>query len=119
MPRALDIKSTLAAGEFFNAYTGNPVEIHYALIDGVNDTVEDAIKLCSLIKGKGFNVKFLFYNEKQSLGMHPSEIDKFEMFKKYLDLIAVESEYYKPPGLDIGSSCGSFNIEEYLNSLPT
>lgn len=115
MPRAINIESTLAAGEFFKAYTGNKVEIHYALIDGVNDTPNDAIRLCSLIKGKGFNVKFLFYNEKQSLGMHPSEIYKFEIFKSYLDLIGIDSEYYKPPGLDVGASCGQFLMDEYIN----
>jgi len=114
MPKAINIESTLAAAEFFKAYTNNPVEIHYALIEGVNDTGEDAIKLCGLIKGKGFNVKFLFYNEKTSLGMHPSEIKQFEMFKAYLDLINVPSEYYKPPGLDVGASCGQFLMDEYL-----
>lgn len=115
MPKAINIESTLAAAEFFKAYTNNPVEIHYALIEGVNDTGEDAIKLCGLIKGKGFNVKFLFYNEKTSLGMHPSEIKQFEMFKMYLDMIDVPSEYYKPPGLDVGASCGQFLMDEYLS----
>lgn len=115
MPKAINIESTLAAAEFFKAYTNNPVEIHYALIEGVNDTRDDAYNLCGLIKDKGFNVKFLFYNEKTSLGMHPSEIKQFEMFKAYLDQIDVQAEYYKPPGLDVGASCGQFLMDEYLD----
>lgn len=115
MPNAINIESTIAAAEFFKAYTNNPVEIHYALIENVNDSELDAHRLIKLIKGKGFNVKFLFYNEKTSLGMHPSEIEKFEMFKKYLNAEDIECEYYKPPGLKIGASCGQFLMDEYLN----
>lgn len=115
MPRSINIESTLAAGEFFKTYTGNNVEIHYALIDGVNDTVADAMLLCHLINGKDFNVKFLFYNKKQSLGMHPSELYKFEIFERRLGEIGISSEYYKPPGLDVGASCGQFLMDEYLS----
>ena len=114
MPKSMNIESTLASGEFYRVYTSNKVEIHYALIDGINDSVEDAVILCNLLKGKDFNVKFLFYNEKTSLGMHPSEIAKFEMFQEYLNQIGISSEYYKPPGLDVGASCGQFLMDEYL-----
>lgn len=115
MPSSLDIESTIAAASFYKTNTNNPVEVHYALIEGVNDTDEDALKLCGLIKGKEFNIKFLFYNEKTSLGMHPSEMKQFEMFRMYLDMIDVPCEYYKPPGISIGSSCGAFLMDGYLD----
>jgi 23S rRNA (adenine2503-C2)-methyltransferase len=115
MPKAINIKSTIAAGDFYKSYTDNPVEIHYALIDGVNDTIKDVSKLSDLIKDKDFNVKFLFYNEKTSLGLHPSEIEQFEMFRRNFEMDGIDCEYYKPPGLDIGASCGQFLMDEYIN----
>lgn len=114
MPKALDIKSTLLAAEFYKSSTGNPVEIHYALIGGINDTVSDAIRLSELLKDKDFNVKFLFYNEKTSLDAHASDLGKYEIFKSSLMMYNISSEYYIPPGLSIGASCGAFLMGEYI-----
>lgn len=115
MPASLDIRSSIACVDFYHKFTGNPVEIHYALIDGVNDTKEDAEELTFLVEGKGFNVKFLFYNEKESLDYHASNMNKIELFKRHLHDSFIPFEYYVPPGLSIGASCGSFlmDYEEY------
>jgi hypothetical protein len=32
----------------------------------------------------------------------------------FLDKDGISYEYYTPPGLDIGASCGQFAMEEYL-----
>lgn len=113
MPAALDVIPTLSAANFYKEVTSNAVEIHYALIDGINDTEQDAILLTSLIKNKGFNVKFLFYNEKDSLKIKASPKEKISIFKKYFDRYGIESEYYVPPGLDVGASCGQFLFDYY------
>lgn len=111
MPASLDIESSIACVDFYHKLTGNPVEIHYALIDGVNDSEEDAIILSNLLNGKGFNVKFLFYNEKDSIEYHASNIDRLKIFKVYLDGNSIPFEYYVPPGLSVGASCGSFLMD--------
>ena len=109
MPASLDIQSSISCVDFYRNITYNPVEIHYALIAGVNDTEEDAVKLYDLLKGKDVTVKFLFYNEKESLDYHASNKDKVKMFQKILGFIPIE--YYVPPGLSIGASCGSFLMD--------
>lgn len=111
MPASLNIECSIACVDFYHKYTGNPVEIHYALIDGVNDTIEDAQRLSRLIQGKGFNVKFLFYNEKESIDYHASNIDKIRPFRSHLVDSFIPFEYYVPPGLSIGASCGSFLMD--------
>ncbi len=108
MPASLDIMSSLSAIDFYQKVTKNPVEIHYTLIDGVNDTEQDAILLSTFLKDKNFNVKFLFYNEKPSIDFHASSKEKLKVFKRYFDKYNIEHEYYIPPGLDIGASCGAF-----------
>jgi len=113
MPKSMNIIESLAAVDFFKKKTNNSVEIHYALLDGVNDTEQDAILLTNLIKDRDFNVKFLFYNKREILDIEPSDKQKLRTFKRYFNKYNIEHEYYIPPGLDVGASCGQFLMEEY------
>lgn len=114
MPASLDIIPSISAVDFYRKLTGNAVEIHYTLIEGVNDTEQDAILLSSFFKGKDINIKFLFFNEKESLNYHASNKDKIKIFRKHLDMNNIPHEYYIPPAIDIGGSCGQFLMETYL-----
>lgn len=114
MPNSLDIIPSLAAMDFYKKLTGNAVEIHYTLIEGVNDTEQDAILLSNFLKDKDMNVKFLFYNEKPTLDVHASNKEKLNIFRRYLDKYNIKHEYYIPPGLDIGASCGQFLMDYYV-----
>jgi len=116
MPASLDIIPSLAAIDFYKKLTNNAVEIHYTLIEGVNDTEQDAILLTNFLKDKMINVKFLFFNEKESLDYHASNKDKIKVFKKYFDSYNIPHEYYIPPGLDIGASCGQFLLDYYIEN---
>lgn len=116
MKKSLDIIPSLSAVDFYKKLTGNAVEIHYALIDGVNDTEQDAILLSNFLKDKNMNVKFLFYNEKESIDYHASNKEKISIFRKYLEKYSISHEYYIPPGIDIGSSCGMFLMDTYLEN---
>ncbi len=116
MPASLDIIPSLSAVDFYRKLTGNAVEIHYTLIDGVNDTEQDAILLTNFLKDKMINVKFLFFNEKESMDYRASSKDKLKIFKKYFDSNNIPHEYYIPPGLDVGASCGQFLMDYYLEN---
>jgi len=114
MPASLDIIPSLSAADFYKKVTGNSVEIHYTLIEGVNDTEQDAILLTNYIKDKDFNVKFLFYNEREILDAKASPKEKIRIFRKYFDKYNIDHEYYIPVGLDIGASCGQFYMDYYV-----
>lgn len=116
MPRSLDILPSLSAVDFYKKATGNPVEIHYTLIEGVNDTEQDAILLSNFLKDKDINVKFLFFNKKDSLKAEASNRSKLTTFRRYLDKYQISHEYYTPPGLDIGASCGQFLLDYYMEN---
>lgn len=116
MPASLDIMSSLSAVDFYKKVTKNPVEIHYTLIEGVNDTEQDAILLSTFLKDKDMNVKFLFFNEKPSIDFHASSKEKLKIFKRYFDKYSIDHEYYIPPGLDIGASCGQFLLDYYIKN---
>lgn len=114
MPNSLAIIPSLIALEYYKKLTGNSVEIHYTLIDGVNDTEQDAILLTEFLKNRDIPVKFLFYNEKPTIEFHASSKNKLNIFKKYFDKNLIQYEYYIPPGLDVGASCGQFLMDYYL-----
>ena len=116
MPSSLDIMSSLSCVDFYRKLTKNAVEIHYTLIDGVNDTEQDAILLSTFLKDRDFNVKFLFFNEKPSIDFHASNQEKLKIFKRYFDKYNIDHEYYIPPGLDIGASCGAFLMDSYIEN---
>jgi 23S rRNA (adenine2503-C2)-methyltransferase len=111
MPGAMPLAESVAAVELFMHYTGNSAEIHYALIEGVNDRAEDILALIRLLKHRSIPVKFLAYNEKPSLDYRQSQ--KIAYFRSVLEAEGIKTEFYLPPGSDIGSSCGQFLMDYY------
>jgi len=113
MPNSLDIRPCLDLMNVYKNLTKNNVEIHYALINGVNDTIEDQIRLSGMLQNFDFNVKFMLYNEKESLEEKASNLDKYNEFTKLLNVAGVKHEYYEAPGKDVGASCGQFLFDKY------
>ncbi len=106
--------------EFYKNITSNKVEIHYALIEYVNDKISDAWVLAKLLRYKNIPIKFLHYNAKKNNTIKASNKETYDMFKDILygstdgEFIGIETEFYTPPGLDIGASCGQFIPDYYL-----
>ncbi len=112
MPSASGIKESVELLEQFRKETGNSAEIHYAMIDGVNDRDEDLFGLMALFEGRDIPIKFLIYNEKPSLELKESM--RVAFFREELAKRGIVTEFYIPPGRDVGSSCGQFLMEYYL-----
>lgn len=91
--------------------TGNAAEVHYSLMDNINDRDNDAKSLGKLLQGTNINAKLLKFNEKQ--GQDLSGSNRILEFKKILEDYDVVTEFYDPPGSDIGSSCGQFLMDYY------
>lgn len=92
---------------YTNSNQAGPVEIHYTLIDGVNDSEEEMklLKACTFISA----IKFISFNPVNSL-MASEKYSKQDL----IDFFGEDNvEFYTPPGIDIGASCGQFNREIY------
>jgi 23S rRNA (adenine2503-C2)-methyltransferase len=112
MPGASGVKESVDLLEQFMKRTGNSAEIHYAMIDGVNDRDEDLVGLIFLFANRNIPIKFLIYNEKPSLELKESQ--RVAYFRERLAEYGIKTEFYIPPGRDVGSSCGQFLMEYYL-----
>lgn len=98
-------------------------EIHYTLIDGVNNLSVDLDRLAELIndmkltptesKKHSLTLKFIDFNPVNTLTKSENDTIAVDYVKSMLgDKCVVE--FYTPPGRDIGASCGQFNKDVYL-----
>lgn len=111
LPAASGITESINAVSEYMKRTGNSAEIHYALISGENDKDEDIRGLVALLKDRAIPVKFLVYNEKPTIDFSASE--RVSIFREALEKEGIKTEFYIPPGGDIGSSCGQFLMDYY------
>jgi 23S rRNA (adenine2503-C2)-methyltransferase len=112
MPAAIPSKEAIFELKRYNRLTGNNVEIHYSLMNNLNDSDKDAEDLSTLLHDTGFNVKVLKLSEKTSELQCSDKVDKF---RSILTKNGIDNEYYEPPGNDVGASCGQFLLSYYEN----
>ncbi len=110
MPHASPVEESVRLVSEFMHETGNSAEVHYSLIEGENDREEDVAELVRLLKGRDLPVKFLRYNPKPECAWTPSP--RVRRIRNALEENGIKTEFYAPPGADIGSSCGQF-LEDY------
>lgn len=111
MPRALNIRDSI---DLLSEYSKNigKTEVHYTLINDVNDSAEKARILAQSLKGINTTVKLLKFSPKFDSPMEASLNEN--NFIKELNNFNIMTEIYCPPGRDIGSSCGQFNVASYI-----
>jgi len=125
MPASATVHESLALLKEYREQTGNPIEIHYTLIAGVNDSISQIHHLGSLAAHsygghpESIPVKFLHLNPLPGDTHHGSSPEWVEILQHHL-LCGwnVQSEYYISPGADIAASCGMFMTDAYIPSKP-
>ena len=91
-------------------------EIHYTLIDNVNDSDEELNMLYDLLSIYKIPIKFISFNPKDDL----KKSDKEERWIKKLSKInGLIVKKYSPPGREVGSSCGEFTKHYYHEEIET
>jgi len=112
MPSASPILDSWNMLKEYASDTGQPTEVHYTLIDGINDKEEDLARFEAL-SGRDVPIKLLrFAEKKQEPLMHGSS--RTAQFTLGLEQLGYRVEVYSPPGRDIGSSCGQFIADQYV-----
>ena len=110
MPSALDLESSINMLKLYRSLTGNPIEVHYTIMKDVNDSDYHMDVLDEWIDGHT-TIKFMMFSEKESLDVVKADEEKLERNMEWFRGNNKIVEYYKPPGNDIGSSCGQFLFE--------
>lgn len=114
MPAAAEVPESIAALQGYRKRTGNPIEIHYTLIAGVNDSLMQAHALANLIADDPIVVKLLQYNPMPGDENRSPDPVWTDFFRSQLAEHGIESEYYASPGADIQAACGMFLTDVYI-----
>ncbi len=100
------IKALMDACLEYTKITNRRITFEYALVDGVNDTRNDALELAKLIKGMLCHVNLIPINEIDSNNYKQSKRNSVEEFKNILEVKKINATVRRELGSDIKAACG-------------
>ena len=104
--KAYPIEELMAACRRYYAATSRRIHFEYAMIDGVNDSEENARELLRLLKGLPAHVNMIPLNHVEESPLKPSSKAAVARFQKILEDGGVTATVRRTLGGDIDASCG-------------
>jgi 23S rRNA (adenine2503-C2)-methyltransferase len=101
-----NIPVLIEALNYFHEKTGNKITFEYILLDGVNDTLEDARQLVALCQQVPAKVNIIEYNPIQEAEFDRSKRERRDAFSAFLENKGVTASIRKSRGKDIDAACG-------------
>ena len=115
--RKWNIEALLEAVRRFPAKQGRRITFEYVLLDGVNDSDDDARRLARLLQGLRAKVNLIPYNENPGLGFRASSTERAERFRELLAAARIDAFVRANRGRDIAAACGQLaNVQKQLGS---
>lgn len=104
--RKWNISQLLTACKKYQAVTTRRISFEYALIDGLNDTDECAVRLARLLNGIMCHVNLIPANPVKENSFKRPDKNKILRFRKKLTDLGVNATVRRTLGADINASCG-------------
>ncbi len=102
-----NIEALIEALQYFQSKCKGEVTFEYILLDGVNDTLDDAKNLVGLCRRlNDVKVNVIEYNKIDNADFHKSSVETREKFIDYLTKHHVIANVRKSRGKDIDAACG-------------
>lgn len=111
---AYSISQIIEASKHYFEISGRRVTFEYALMDGVNDGVEDARELGHRLEGFPCHVNIIPVNEIGGTPYNRSSEPSIELFANTLKRFGIEVTRRRELGQDIGGACGQLK-RSYLD----
>ena len=109
------IAEVLDACRYVVEQTGRRITFEWALINGQNDTIDQAQALGKLIQGMLCHVNLIPLNPTEGYGGAPSDPYRVEKFQEVLEGYGVSSTVRVRRGIDIQAGCGQLR-DRHLSS---
>ena len=109
--RKYPILELMAACRQYIQKTNRRITFEWALIDGVNDTTDQARKLSKLVEGMLAHVNLIQLNPVAHYGGKPAKDDQARKFQKILADAGIACTIRLRRGIDIQAGCGQLAIE--------
>ncbi len=112
------IQDLIAACQDYLANGGRRITFEWALIEGVNDTPEQAHKLANLIKGMNTHVNVIPLNPTRGYAGKRSSRERVSSFREIIESYGISCTVRVRRGIDIMAGCGQLaesNLVEQVN----
>ena len=104
--RAFDLAALMAALRRYPLAPRQRIFFEYVLLDGVNDTPEDARRLATLLRGLRAKVNLIPFNDWEGAEFHRPPLARILAFQSVLLDAGVTTTVRWSKGEDIGAACG-------------
>jgi 23S rRNA (adenine2503-C2)-methyltransferase len=104
--RKYNIDEVLDACRYYVDQTGRRITFEWALINGVNDTPEEARKLAARLKGLLCHVNAIPLNPTQGYKGQATTRERAQHFKESLEQVGIPCTIRMRRGIDIQAGCG-------------
>ncbi len=121
--RKWNIEALLAACRRFPLEPRRRITFEYVLIDGLNDSEQDALRLVRLLRGLKNKINLIPLNADPWLPLNHPAPDRVEAFQRILIKHRLAAFIRRPRGSDISAACGMLAAREagqppFHTSLP-
>lgn len=113
--RSWNIAELIKACRDYISVTKRRISFEYAVIDGVNNSNNDAKQLASLLKGMLCHVNLIPANPVKENTYKKPDRQKIEHFCKTLNGLGINTTIRRTLGADIDASCGQLRGKEISN----
>ncbi|MBQ8107132.1 MAG: 23S rRNA (adenine(2503)-C(2))-methyltransferase RlmN, partial [Ruminococcus sp.] len=105
-----DINELLEACRYYFKVTGRRISFEYALINGHNDSYDDARELAGLLKNFVCHVNIIPVNKIKERD-YRSDRRAAKRFQEYLTQLGINATVRRTLGADIDAACGQLRRE--------
>lgn len=100
------IETLLEACQYYIDTTGRRITFEYALIEGINDSIEHAKQLIGILGRIKANINLIPLNPVDGTGLKRSSGSQIKRFLYVLQQAGIESTFREEKGSDIEAACG-------------
>jgi len=100
------LEHLVEAFNYFYSKTLSRITIEYLLLDGVNDSLEDAAELARFCKHFPVKINLIEYNKVEGIPYRPSHARNVEQFVQFLEKKNLIVHLRRSRGKDIDAACG-------------
>jgi len=100
------IGEIMQALRYYAEYTRQRVTVEYMLLKGINDSKEDALRLCKLLSGLDCLVNLIPWNEIPGLGFESPGVSRINQFRYILERNRIKATIRRRLGKNIEAACG-------------
>jgi 23S rRNA (adenine2503-C2)-methyltransferase len=110
--RKYPLEEVLMAMDEYGRLTKRDITYEYTLLSGINDRVEHARELATLLKGKQCTVNLIPYNPVEGLNLKRPDGDAIADFRDCLTDAGINATWRYTKGKDIAAACGQLALQK-------